>query len=220
MSTEAVSLRDFHHVYEPGKASSSPVLLLLHGTGGDEQELLGLGRSVLPDGALLSVRGQVSEAGMPRFFRRISPGVFDLPDAVARAADLAGFVRAARAGYLLSDRPIVAVGYSNGANIAHLVLLRHAGVLQGAALLRPMVVTPPPDAGGLAGTPVLLLSGRNDPTVPAGQPEALAERITVAGGKAQLVYTGDGHGLGHHDVRTLRQWLAETPFPLAGVGAY
>jgi predicted esterase len=220
MNTEAVSLRDFHHVYEAGKASSTPVLLLLHGTGGDEQELLGLGRSVLPDGALLSVRGQVSEAGMPRFFRRIAPGVFDIPDAVARASDLAGFVRAARAGYLLSDRPIVAVGYSNGANIAHLVLLRHAGVLQGAALLRPMVVTPPPDAGGLAGTPTLLLSGRNDPTVPAGQPEALAERIMLAGGKAELVYTGDGHGLGHNDVRTLRQWLAETPFPRAGVGAH
>lgn len=219
MNTETVSTRSFHHIYEPGTRSETPVLLLLHGTGGDERELLGLGRSILPDGGLLSVRGQVGEAGMPRFFRRMAPGVFDLPDAVARAGTLAGFVSAARTEYQLGDRPIVAVGYSNGANIAHLTLLRHPGVLQGAALLRPMVVTPPPDAGGLAGTPALLLSGRNDPTVPAGQPEALAGRITLAGGTAQLVYTGDGHGLGHHDVRALKQWIAGTAFPRAGVAA-
>lgn len=188
----------------------SPVLLLLHGTGGDEHELLSLGEKLLPSAPLLSLRGNVNEAGMPRFFRRIAPGVFDLDDALRRAGELAAFITTARPHYELGSRPIIAVGYSNGANIAHCLLLRHPGILQGAILLRPMVVLPPPDTTGLSGTPALLLCGSNDPTVPKGQPEQLATRIATAGGDPDLRYTAESHGLVQQDIREAREWLTET----------
>ena len=214
-------LKTYVHVFQnPGADPStqrtdsldplSPVLLLLHGTGGDEHELLSLGEKLLPSAPLLSLRGNVSEAGMPRFFRRIAPGVFDLDDALRRAGELAAFITTARPHYELGSRPIIAVGYSNGANIAHCLLLRHPGILQGAILLRPMVVLPPPDTTALAGTPALLLCGSNDPTVPKGQPEQLATRIASAGGDPDLRYTAESHGLVQQDIREAREWLNET----------
>jgi len=214
-------LKTYVHVFQNPTADPSqrptpqtrvppPVLLLLHGTGGDEHELLNLGEKILPVAPLLSLRGNVSEAGMPRFFRRIAPGVFDIDDALRRAGELAAFITAARTHYELGSRPIIAVGYSNGANIAHCVLLRHPRILQGAILLRPMVVLPPPDTTALAGTPVLLLCGANDPTVPKGQPEQLATRIATAGGDPDLRYTAQSHGLVQQDIREAREWLAET----------
>lgn len=214
-------LKTFVHVFKTPTAAPSqrpptqanalpPILLLLHGTGGDEHELLGLGDKLLPGAPLLSLRGNVSEAGMPRFFRRIAPGIFDLDDALRRAGELAAFITAARTHYQLGSHPIISVGYSNGANIAHCLLLRHPGILQGAILLRPMVVLPPPDTTGLAGTPALLLCGSNDPTVPKGQPEQLATRIAAAGGDPDLRYTAESHGLVQQDIREAREWLAET----------
>ncbi|RZK95567.1 MAG: alpha/beta hydrolase, partial [Methylobacterium sp.] len=153
------------HRFVPATAPGLPPLLLLHGTGGDETDLLPLGRTLLPGAALLSPRGAVLENGMPRFFRRLAEGVFDEADLRRRAADLAGFIAEARTAYGLAAP--VAVGFSNGANIAAALLLLHPGVLAGAVLLRPMVPlreTPPVD---LAGRPVLMLSGAADPIVPA-----------------------------------------------------
>src|SRR3954462_12783835 len=172
----------FTHRFEPGADPDAPPLLLLHGTGGDEGDLLPLGRALSPGSALLSPRGKVLENGMPRFFRRLAEGVLDEDDLRRRADELAGFVAEARQAYGLAAP--VAVGFSNGANIAAAVLLLRPGALAAAALLRglvpgrapppppplrpPVVPPPPPPAADLAGRPVLILSGAADPIVPAG----------------------------------------------------
>src|SRR5690606_23442929 len=154
----------FVHRFVPGEGVAAKVtLLLLHGTGGSEDDLLGLGRKVLPGAALLSPRGKVSEDGARRFFRRISEGVFDEEDLKRRATELAGFVREAIRAYQLDDDKLVAVGYSNGANIASGLMLLHPELLRAAALLRPMVPFEPDDPrpGRLKGRRVLLASGRH-----------------------------------------------------------
>lgn len=205
-------LQRFNYVLKPGSgqdAAGSPVLVLLHGTGGDEHEILPLGERLLPGATLLSIRGQESESGMPRFFRRFAPGVFDVQNAIERASELAEFLTAARAELNLAGRDLVAVGYSNGANIAHGVLLRHPGVLAGAILLRPMVVAPPPDAGDPNEPKVLLLSGGQDPTVPAGQAEALATRLRGIGAVVKHTAQQAGHGLTHGDLRAGAEWLTK-----------
>ena len=155
----------FTHRFIPvGK--SSPVLLLLHGTGGNEEDLLDLGHSLHPGAALLSPRGKVLENGMPRFFRRLAEGVFDEADLIRRTHELADFVAAAEAEYQLQSRKVVAVGYSNGANIAASLLLLRPETLSGAVLLRAMVPIVPESLPDLAGIPVLLAAGRGDPYVP------------------------------------------------------
>ncbi|MGU3362621.1 alpha/beta hydrolase [Methylobacterium sp. M6A4_1b] len=196
----------FVHRFVPASAPGRPPLLLLHGTGGDEADLLPLGRTLLPGAALLSPRGAVLENGMPRFFRRLAEGVFDEADIRRRAADLAGFIDEARRAYGLAAP--VAVGFSNGANIAAALLLLHPEVLAGAALLRPMVPlreTPPVD---LAGRPVLMLSGAADPIVPAANAGALAERLRAGGAAVTHETLPVGHGLSQADVTRAGAWLA------------
>lgn len=193
------------HRFVPATAPGLPPLLLLHGTGGDETDLLPLGRTLLPGAALLSPRGAVLENGMPRFFRRLAEGVFDEADLRRRAADLADFIAEARTAYGLAAP--VAVGFSNGANIAAALLLLHPGVLAGAVLLRPMVPlreTPPVD---LAGRPVLMLSGAADPIVPAANVGSLAERLRAAGATVSHETLPVGHGLSQADVAQAGVWL-------------
>ncbi|KQQ40580.1 hydrolase [Methylobacterium sp. Leaf125] len=193
------------HRFVPATAPGLTPLLLLHGTGGDETDLLPLGRTLLPGAALLSPRGAVLENGMPRFFRRLAEGVFDEADLRRRAADLAGFIAEARTAYGLAAP--VAVGFSNGANIAAALLLLHPGVLAGAVLLRPMVPlreTPPVD---LAGRPVLMLSGAADPIVPAANVGSLAERLRAAGATVSHETLPVGHGLSQADVAQAGAWL-------------
>jgi phospholipase/carboxylesterase len=195
----------FAHRFVPATAPGLPPLLLLHGTGGDENDLLPLGRTLLPGAALLSPRGAVLENGMPRFFRRLAEGVFDEADIRRRAADLAGFIAAARTAYGLAAP--VAVGFSNGANIAAALLMLHPEVLAGAVLLRPMVPlreTPPVD---LAGRPVLMLSGAADPIVPASNAGSLAERLRTIGAAVTHETLPVGHGLSQTDVTQAVTWL-------------
>src|SRR3954468_3701953 len=155
----------FVHRFIPSESQSKTTLLLLHGTGGDENDLLGVGESLLPGANLLSPRGKVLEAGMPRFFRRLAEGVFDEADVRRRANELADFVQDARDAYKL-DAP-VAVGFSNGANIAAAMLQLRPEALAGAVLLRAMVPLSGVPAVDLTGKPVLILSGAMDPIVPA-----------------------------------------------------
>jgi predicted esterase len=185
-----------------------PALLLLHGTGGDEDDLVPLGRALAPDWALLSPRGQVLEGGAPRFFRRLAEGVFDVEDLVARAGQLADFVGEAARTYGLDERRIVAVGYSNGANIAAAVLLLRPGVLAGAALLRAMVPFEPERRPDLTGTSVLLSSGAQDPLVPAANRERLATLLADAGASVDVHLEPAGHGLTQGDLEAVRRWLA------------
>ncbi len=195
----------FTHRFEPATTPSRPPLLLLHGTGGDEGDLLPLGRALSPGSALLSPRGKVLENGMPRFFRRLAEGVFDEDDLRRRADELAGFVAEAREAYGLAAP--VAVGFSNGANIAAALLLLRPEVLAGAALLRAMVPLRDPPAADLAGRPVLILSGEADPIVPAGNAARLAAMLAAAGAEVRHETVPAGHGLSQADLAITKDWL-------------
>ena len=197
-----------HRFVPPTKGPHSGLtLLLLHGTGGDESDLLPLGRSISPTAALLSPRGRVSESGAPRFFRRLAEGVFDLPNLHAETAGLATFVRDAAAAYGFDASRVVAVGFSNGANMAGSLLLAGTGVLAGAALLRPMVPFEPEVTAVLAGLPVLIARGLNDPMVPRQQTHRLASLLRDAGAAVTVAEQVAGHGLVQADVLTTRTWL-------------
>jgi phospholipase/carboxylesterase len=194
----------FVHRYEPGGA---PPLLLLHGTGGDENDLLPLGRMVAPGAALLSPRGKVLEGGMPRFFRRLAEGVFDEQDLRRRAQELADFVEEARNAYGL-EAP-VALGFSNGANIASALLLLRPAALAGAALLRPMLPFADPPKADLAGKPVLILSGSMDPIALPSHAPRLLKLFEEAGAVVRSESLPAGHGLSQADVTIAKAWIEE-----------
>lgn len=198
----------FVHVYREPSRPDAPVLLLLHGTGGDEQDLLPLGEALDRGAGLLSPRGKVLEHGMPRFFRRIAEGVFDVEDLKLRAGELAVFVAGARERYGLGDRAIEAVGFSNGANIAGGVLLLHPGALDGAVLIRAMVPLVPDPIPDLAGTPVLIRNGRRDPLIAGPEGERLASLLRNAGARVKLEWSEAGHELAMEDVARAREWIS------------
>ena len=204
----------FAHRFVPGlDRHESPVLLLLHGTGGDENDLIPLGQQLLPGAALLGVRGKVLENGMPRFFRRLAEGVFDLEDLKRRTEELAQFVEAVSAQYGLREDRVVAVGYSNGANIAASLLLRFPRLLTAAVLFRAMVpFTPetPPDLGGVQ---ILMTAGRRDPIVPIANTRQLARIFETAGAEVSTHWHEGGHELGPNDVEAARLWLVGQSLP-------
>lgn len=195
----------FVHRFEPAQSAGQPPLLLLHGTGGDENDLLALGRMISQGSALLSPRGKVLEGGMPRFFRRLAEGVFDEADVRRRADELADFVAEAREAYGLAAP--VAVGFSNGANIAAAVLTLRLEALAGAVLLRAMVPLADAPAGDLGGKGVLLLSGAADPIVPADNAARLAAILKDAGANVEHKVLPVGHGLSQADVTLAKAWL-------------
>jgi predicted esterase len=184
-------------------------LLLLHGTGGNEEDLLPLGPLLDPQAALLSPRGDVLENGMPRFFRRLSEGVFDVDDLVLRAKAMADFVSEARATYPLG--PVTAAGFSNGANIASAVMLLHPGTLAAGVLLAPMVPIVPDPLPDLTGVPVFLGAGRKDPLVPVDEAERLAALLTRAGADVALHWHPGGHAIDRSVVVAAREWLVAHP---------
>ena len=195
------------HRFEPGADSTRPPLLLLHGTGGDEGDLLPLGREFAPSAALLSPRGDVLEGAMPRFFRRIREGLFDEDDLRVRANALADFVAEARRAYWISAP--VALGYSNGANIAAAVLLLRPEALIGAILLRAMAPLANPPKPDLSGVPVLIMSGLNDPIVPGSSAKELALALSAAGARVAHETTPAGHGLTQADVLRAKAFYNE-----------
>jgi phospholipase/carboxylesterase len=203
--TETQSL-SFAHRFEPGADPTRPPVLLLHGTGGDEDDLLPFGRLIAPGSALLSPRGKALERGMPRFFRRLSEGVFDEDDIRHRAAELADFIAEAREAYRLGAP--VAVGFSNGANMAAALLLLRAQALSAAVLLRAMAPFRDPPKADLAGKPVLLLSGENDPMAPAESAGRLAATLAGAGAIVQREILPTGHQLRAADAALAKEWIA------------
>ena len=198
----------FTHRFVPGSDPAAPPLLMLHGTGGNEDDLLPLGQSLSGGSALLSPRGQVLENGMPRFFRRLAEGVFDEPDLRARTAELARFTGAAAAEYGFDAANVIAVGFSNGANIAASLLLLAPGTLKGAVLFRAMVPLRPERVPALAGVRVLLSEGARDPIVPRSEGEELARLLREGGADVTLEWQEAAHGLIEADLRTARDWLA------------
>ena len=196
----------FTHRYEPG--SGPATLLLLHGTGGDEHQLIALGRQLAPGAALLSPRGQVLEGGVaPRFFARRGVGNLDLDDLRLRGDELARWVTDACAHFGLDAGRVVALGYSNGANIAVQLLFRHGGLLRGAALLRPMLPYRPQEPLSLAGTDVLIASGDADPYSSPQQIEELAELLVAGGAEVQVSRQPAGHELTQGDLDALAAWI-------------
>jgi phospholipase/carboxylesterase len=195
----------FIHRYEPAARPGAPTLLLLHGTGGNEDDLIPLGPLIAPGAALLSPRGKVLENGMPRFFRRIAEGVFDEDDVRRRAHELADFVAEARKTYDIAAP--IAVGYSNGANIAAAILLLWPSVLAGAILMRAMVPLSETPTGGLAGERVLILSGARDPLAAPANAARLASILQAAGAAVEHRTVPAGHELSQADIALARVWL-------------
>ena len=199
------------HRFVPSERADARVLLMLHGTGGDENDLLQLGHMLDPAAALLSPRGNVLEHGAPRFFRRLAEGVFDLEDLRRRTHELADFVEGAVQQYGLEGRRLVAVGFSNGANIAASLLLLRPRVLHGAVLFRAMVPFEPEKVPFLGGVPVLLSEGRFDPLVGRKVAERLASILKTAGAEVTLIEQESGHELTRADVDDATRWLASHP---------
>jgi predicted esterase len=200
----------FEHRYlEPdGDGALGTTLLLLHGTGGDENDLLPLGRMLLPGAGILSPRGKVLERGMPRFFRRLSEGVFDLEDLARRTEELAEFVEQAGRVYQFALDRVVAVGFSNGANIAGSMLLARPGLIKRAVLLSPMVPFEPEERPDLSGTRVFIGAGRSDPIALPSEAERLAAILESAGAEVTVHWTTGGHGITETEIAAARAWLA------------
>lgn len=201
---------DFIHRFIPasnGAVAISPTLLLLHGTGGNEDDLLKLGRSLSPDSNLLSPRGKISENGMPRFFRRLAEGVFDEADLLRRTHELGDFIISAAKEYGFSTDTITAVGYSNGANIAASILLLRPGILKNAILLRAMVPLTPTHTPDLGGSRVFLASGLSDSILPIDNARKLAGMLREAGADITHLEINTGHQLTSSELDKAKVWL-------------
>ena len=202
----------FVHRFVPAQTSDAPTLLLLHGTGGDENDLLPVGRMLDERAALLSPRGKILEHGMPRFFRRLAEGVFDHEDLMDRTHELAGFVDRAVDEYDIDQRRLFAVGFSNGANVAASLLLTYPRLLVGAILLRAMVPFEPDKTPDLSRIPVYLAAGRSDQMVPPENTERLAQVLRKAGADVTLDWQPGGHGIGPAEIQAARNWFAARIF--------
>jgi phospholipase/carboxylesterase len=196
---------DFVHAFVPGK--SERTLLLLHGTGGSESDLLGIGQTLASRASMLSPRGKILENGMPRFFRRLAEGVFDEADLIYRTRELANFLEQAATRYDLDRTKIIGVGYSNGANIAGSLLLLQPGTLCGAVLFRPMVPLIPETLPDLSRLPVLLAAGSHDPIISAENTNRLAALLRECGADVTFDLENAGHNLTANTIEKARRWI-------------
>jgi len=201
---------DFIHEFVPGK--SQRTLLLLHGTGGNERDLIPLGHELDPNAGLLSPHGKVLENGMPRFFRRLAEGVFDLEDLKKRTHELADFVTSAANHYEIDSAQIVAVGYSNGANIAASMLLLRPEVLSAAILFRAMVPLVPDKKPNLNSKHIWISAGSHDPIVPASNTKELVELLRDLGADVTIRFFQSGHELTRDDVDLARDYLTRLQY--------
>ncbi len=201
---------DFIHrfVSPNSKAKESELtLLLLHGTGGNEDDLIPLGKELAPNASILSVRGKVLENGMPRFFRRLEEGVFDMEDLKIRTDELAEFIVKSSSAYMFDAESVIAVGYSNGANIAASLLLRRPEVLAGAILFRAMVPFIPTVMPDLSKKSIILLEGLYDPIVSKAEAESLLEIFSKTQSSVTLKWQNSGHNLTQEDIVAAKKWL-------------
>ena len=203
----------FIHQFIPvANRSDQITLLLLHGTGGNEQDLIPLGRELYPRAAILSPRGKVLESGMPRFFRRLAEGIFDIEDLKYRTHELADFVEKASKVYGFDLRYVISIGYSNGANIASSLLLLRSEVMSSAVLFRAMIPFMPEKVPNLSMKNIFLGAGENDPIVPREQTEMLFRLFKKAGANVVLHWQkNSGHQLGYDEVPAAKEWLSNIP---------
>ncbi|HMK58527.1 MAG: alpha/beta hydrolase [Nitrososphaeraceae archaeon] len=205
---------DFVHRFIPASVTmtknnknKSPVLLLLHGTGGSEDDLIPIGKMLCEDCALLSPRGKVTENGMPRFFRRLAEGIFDTEDLLYRTQELADFVKNASRFYGFDLNKVIVVGFSNGANIAASMILLRPEVVSGAILFRAMVPFEPEPFPDLSNKFILLSEGLHDPIVSKQEVERLFAIIKKSGAKLTLRWQNSGHNLTEKDIMIAKEWL-------------
>ncbi|MEK4027041.1 alpha/beta hydrolase [Pseudobacillus sp. FSL P4-0506] len=197
------------HIFRLGEKPDKPVLLLLHGTGGDEHGLLALAEIVDPEASVLSVRGNVLENGMPRFFRRLAEGVFDEEDLIFRTNELNDFLDEAAKEYEFDRQNIIAIGYSNGANIAASLLFHHANSLKAAVLHHPMVPRRGIDLPNLSGKKVFIAAGTNDPICPQQESIELQQLLESAQASVTVHWENHGHQLTMSEVETAKQWYEQ-----------
>lgn len=200
-------LAGYDYRYEPGTDPTQPVLLLLHGTGGSETDLIPLARLIAATASLVSLRGNVLENGMPRFFRRIAEGVFDLEDLRVRTQQMGQFIREAAQAHGFETSQVVALGFSNGANIAASVMLSDPSALRHGILIRAMVPFEPKEKPDLRKSSALLSEGQTDPIVPRQKAERLAELLRGAGTRVDLVWQQAGHAMVQGDVTAAQEYL-------------
>lgn len=194
-----------HHIFKQGNAEK-PVLLLLHGTGGDENSLLALAEIIDQEASVLSVRGNVSENGMPRFFRRLAEGIFDMEDLAMRTAELKTFLDEAATKYGFARNRVVAIGYSNGANIAANLLYNYSDALAGAILHHPMVPNREATVPAHDATPVFMAAGVNDMMCPKQEAIDLEAMLVAAGADVELAWENYGHQLTMSEVEKAKAW--------------
>ena len=199
----------FIHRFVPAEdKTSAETLVVLHGTGGDETDLIGIGQAVAPGAAILSPRGNVLENGAPRFFKRLAEGVFDPKEVKSRGEELSRFIRTAISKYGLNPERIFALGYSNGANIASTVMFIAPELFRGAIMFRPMVVFEPDERPDLSAASVFISAGRMDPIVPTKSVERLVELFEASHAEVTLKWQLAGHNLLPSEVREAADWLA------------
>ncbi|GHO74989.1 hydrolase [Ktedonobacter sp. SOSP1-85] len=201
------ALQHYIHHFQPAQEANKPTLLLLHGTGGDENDLLNLGRMLSPGSALLSPRGNVLENGMPRFFRRFAEGVFDIDDLKQRTVELADFLQAASEEYAFDAHQVVAVGFSNGANIAASMLLLRPEALAGAYLSHAMFPFEPETQVDLQHRSIFVAAGRSDMLIPSENTQRLINLFEQQGAEVQAYWNNTGHTIIHEEVREARAWV-------------
>jgi phospholipase/carboxylesterase len=198
------------HIFQKGPNDLRPVLLLLHGTGGTEEDLLPLAQMIDPEASVLSVRGNVLENGMPRFFKRLEEGVFDIEDLIFQTKELYHFLDKAAAKYHFDRKNVIAVGYSNGANIAGSLLFHYEDSLRGAVLHHPMVPRREIELPNQHETPVFIAAGVNDPICSAQETKDLEELLTKAGAKVEVYWEQFGHQLTRTEVEAAKKWYEKT----------
>jgi predicted esterase len=201
---------EFTHRFVAGAMATAPTILALHGTGGDENDLVPLARMIDGDAAILSPRGRVLENGMPRFFKRLAEGVFDQKDLREQTLALNEFLADAATRYHFNRDRVVALGYSNGANIAASLLLTEPNAFAGAILLRPMVPFEPTAPPPLRGIPILISASRNDPIVPPALTERLADLLKQSGASVTTLWQSSGHALSPKELEQVSEWWRKT----------
>jgi len=194
------------HIFNKGTNDNKPTLLLLHGTGGNELDLLPIAGMIDEEASVLSVRGNVLENGMPRFFRRLAEGVFDIEDLIFRTKELNEFLDESAVKYGFDRHNVIAVGYSNGANIAASLLFHYQNALKGAILHHPMVPRKGIELPDLTGTPVFIAAGTNDPICSPSESEELQSLLEKANAKVELHWENRGHQLTLQEVEAAAQW--------------
>lgn len=199
-----MSIDSYQHLHQAPEGDA-PVVFTFHGTGGDEHQFPGLIARIQPKAGIISPRGDVSEYGANRFFRRTGEGVYDMPDLAKRTDAMIAFVAAYKERY--PDRAFQALGYSNGANILASVMFKAPDLFDRAVLMHPLIPWTPAAQPGLAGRNVLITAGQRDPICPLPLTEALAAYLEGQGAIVQTVLHPGGHEISQGEIEAISTFL-------------